>query len=121
MTPNRLRFSCVQVNRKYVSTIRCNRLCLLVVPCPHTLMLLMEECLFVVRSLLMLSGDVEPSPGSTETLEDKVGKLLHYQEANSKILNDIKKDQRAMQKTLSDSTKSFQGLGLRLVKIESSL
>lgn len=121
MTPNRLLFSCAQVNRKYVSTIRSNRLCLLVVPCPHTLMLLMKECLCVVRALLMLSGDVESNPGPPETLEDKVGKLLHHQEASSKILNDIKRDQRAMQKTLSDSTKSFQELDARLVKIESSL
>lgn len=75
MTSNLLLFACMQVNRKYVSTVRSNHLCLLVVPCPHTLMLLLEDCLFAVRALLMLSSDVEPNPGPPKTLEDKVEKV----------------------------------------------
>lgn len=78
-------------------------------------------CLDANNRSLMLSGDVKWNPGSSDTLDEKIANLLQNHESVSKTLNDIKSDQRSIQKTANESANDFKDLDARLIKVEVAL
>ncbi|XP_042142989.1 uncharacterized protein LOC121833623 [Ixodes scapularis] len=117
---NPLVFACLQVSNR-TSSMRSNCLCLVVVPCPHKVLSVVAECLDVIRQLLLLCGDVELNPGPTYTLEEKVSMILDGQKDQTRTLNDIKRDQRSLQKSVNENTENFKSLDVRMIRLESAI
>ncbi|XP_072144351.1 uncharacterized protein [Dermacentor andersoni] len=124
MSPNIPLF--VQVsNAKYC--FRSDDLCLIVLPCPHTVLCNFSECLSLVGLLLKLSGDVEENPGPvTEAMFANV--IQNQKEILSK-LTEVQSNQAScetrmleMQKRLlaiEQKLQSFDDTQLRLTNVEA--
>lgn len=68
-----------------------------------------------------LCGDVELNPGPTYTLEEKVSMILDGQKDQTRTLNDIKRDQRSLQKSVNENTENFKSLDVRMIRLESAI
>ncbi|XP_077538693.1 uncharacterized protein LOC144151497 [Haemaphysalis longicornis] len=118
----------VQVgDRKY--GFRSNCLCLIVLPCPHTVLGCLNDCVSVVSLLLKLSGDVEENPGPE--IEKMLEEILSNQSKLLAKVNEIQARQTSTDASISDMRvrlqaieKQLEGLGVtenRLATIESSV
>ncbi|XP_040357426.2 uncharacterized protein LOC121046817 [Ixodes scapularis] len=106
-----------------------NNHCLLLFPCPSVFFALLLECLDVLRSLLLLSGDVELNPGpmtvAQATQLDDVCKLL--QDLNARAIKS-QEGQSSLIKTVEEIKKNQQSIeakinefGSRLLLVESKI
>ncbi|XP_037278177.2 uncharacterized protein LOC119171476 [Rhipicephalus microplus] len=118
----------VQVgDRKY--GFRSNCTCLIVLPCPHTVLGCLNDCVSVVSLLLKLSGDVEENPGPE--VEKMLEEILSNQTKLLAKVNEIQAKQTSTDASISDMhvrlqtiEKQLEGLGeiqSRLTMIESSV
>ncbi|XP_054933596.1 uncharacterized protein [Dermacentor andersoni] len=98
----------VQVgDRKY--GFRSDFLCLVVLPCPHTLLCCVSECFSVARLLMARSGDVEENPGPIT--EEMFNEMIKTQRAVLEKVTDIEKNQASFEARVEG----------RLLKIEERL
>lgn len=64
--------------------------------------------------LLMVSADADLNPEPSDTLDEENVKLVQNHESVSRTLNDIKRDQRSIHKTVNESAIGFRDLHARL-------
>ncbi|XP_064459875.1 uncharacterized protein LOC135370115 [Ornithodoros turicata] len=87
--------------------------CIVVTPCPHTLLVLLFECCNSIKMLLLLiAGDVELNPGpSTDAM---LKQILENQNRDAKIITEMRADQNKFEKSLED-------LGPRMKTLEEKM
>ncbi|XP_064476875.1 protein unc-13 homolog C-like [Ornithodoros turicata] len=86
-------------------------------PCTLSLCSLVKECTDIVRSLLIMAGDVESNPGPTT--EEMMKEVLSNQKRDSKLMNEIRCDQKKIRKEISRNSNQLAELTERVKRVES--
>ncbi|KAH9384728.1 hypothetical protein HPB48_026741 [Haemaphysalis longicornis] len=92
-----------------------NHLCIVVLPCPHTLGICASECFSVACFLLKLSGDVEENPGP---VEDMIKEVLQSQREILAKITDIQEKQQASETAMSLVEKRLETIESKLLGVD---
>ncbi|XP_037498724.1 uncharacterized protein LOC119372322 [Rhipicephalus sanguineus] len=110
-TSNTLVFA-VQVSAKYsLFNKKSSDYCLVQLPSPQCCLALFGECVHVIQSLLLLSGDVETNPGPS--MNDVLAELQKLTAGQSKLITEVqslKNQVMSTDKTLTDLSKRMTEL-----------
>ncbi|CAN7941763.1 unnamed protein product, partial [Ixodes hexagonus] len=79
----------VQVSKRYPSSYRSNNVCLIVLPCPRYLCCVLGDISLLLKSLLLLCGDIESNPGPVELKQ-----IMEKLNVIASDVQDIKKSQK---------------------------
>lgn len=77
-------------------------------PSPHGALLIAKQYSATLVSVLPIGRDVDLNPGPI--LEHKVNMILDGQKEQTKVLKDIKRDQRSLQKCVNEDAKRVKKL-----------
>ncbi|CAN7942572.1 unnamed protein product, partial [Ixodes pacificus] len=104
----------MQVREGHTSSIRSNDVCLVLLPCPRSQLVVLCTVFKLLKKLLMLCGDVESNPGPI-TLEDVMIKL----NAMGSELKEIKTNQQTTSIRLDNIEASLKELGMMQKKLDT--
>ncbi|XP_077531255.1 uncharacterized protein LOC144143361 [Haemaphysalis longicornis] len=93
-----------------------NHLCIVVLPCPHTLGICASECFSVACFLLKLSGNVEENPGPVE--DNIIKEVLQSQREILAKITDIQEKQQASETAMSLVEKRLETIESKLLGVD---
>ncbi|XP_075731736.1 uncharacterized protein LOC119163627 [Rhipicephalus microplus] len=106
----------MQVGEPYVVfSKRSGNYFLVQLPSPHCCMVIIAECVHVIRALLILAGDVETNPGPSNISENLLAELRKLSAGQTQLIAEV----QGLKSQLGNTDKTIGELNKRLSDLES--